>query len=125
MIKIDKETYFKVLKPEAFDLENGVSGYALWENTALPNRTFVHSKGFGKGYYGYSWATVWAGFDTVTQELKVHCHSNEDMTWLYFKEDSINKIEDKDDLECARYTIDFIRKLANSGVIEIDTEVTE
>lgn len=127
MIKIDKETFFKVLKPEAFNLESGVCGYGLWENTALANLTLVHSKGFGKGYYGGSWASVWAGFDTVTQELKVHCNTYEDMTWLFFDESGINEIENEDDLECAKYTINFIKTLADNGVIELmdDDTITQ
>lgn len=124
MIKIDKGTYFKVLKPEAFNLDRDVCGYYLWENTALDNPTFVHSKGFGQGYYG-SYASVWAGFDTVTHKLKVYCNSDEDMTWLIFDENEIDEIEDKDDLRCARYTIKFLRELADKGIIEIITEAAE
>ena len=124
MIKIYKETQFKVLKPEAFNLDRGVCGYSLWENTVLDNPTFVHSKGFGQGYYG-PYASVWAGFDTVTHKLRVYCNSFEDMTWLNFNENELEKITDKDDLECIYYTIKFLRKLANKGIIELDTGVEE
>lgn len=122
MISIYKEVYFKVLKPEAFDLDIGVCGHRLWKNTALTNPTLVHSHGFGKGFYGDSYASMWAGFDTVTKEFRVYCNSDEDMTWLCFDEDNLEELNDKDDYECARYTIKFLRKLSKQGIIEIQED---
>ena len=123
MISINRDTTFKVLKPEAFDRETGVCGYHLWRNTAMKNEPLVHQKGFGPGFYGDFFSSVWAGYDDVKQSLTVYCNSDEDMTWLNFTEDEYADLSDPDDRACAEYTIKFLRDLEREGIIEIQEDL--
>lgn len=124
MIKIKKENYFKVLKPELFKAEEKLLGkYELYINNALEKGTLCFYKSFGtKEAFEYgSYNSMCMAYFPEKQRLNLHCSSYGGMCGFTFDEEELkNKNLPCYDRECMEFTINFIKELINNGVIEYE-----
>ncbi len=56
-------------------------------------------------------------FKARRKRLEINCSSDCYRGWLLFSEDNIDDIDDKDDRDCAQFTINYINKLREAGII--------
>lgn len=122
MIKIKKENYFKVLKPELFKAgEEFLGKYELYINKALEKEALCFYKSFGtKEAFEYgSYNSMCMAYFPEKQRLSLHCCSYGGMCGFTFDEEELkNKNLLCYDRECMEFTINFIKELINNGVIE-------
>lgn len=122
MIKVAKENKYKVLKPELFkDGEVLLDKYPIWENNAMTPTHLCFIKSFGTKddiRFGTSNST-WFGFNSKTNELKLHCTSYGGMAGFTFNEEDLTNKDWSDiDRECMEFTINLIKELKDNGIIE-------
>ena len=122
MIKIKKENYFKVLKPELFKAgKNFLGKYELFENNAFKTKPLCFYKNFGttEDFEYESYNSMYMTYFTKTRKLNLHCSSYGGMCGFTFDEDDLkDKNLPKSDRECIEFTINFIKELIENGVIE-------
>lgn len=122
MIKIKKQNYFDVLKPELLKAGEKLLGkYELYNNNALEKGTLRFCKSFGtKEAFEYgSYNSMYMTYFTKTRKLNLHCSSYGGMCGFTFDEDDLkDKNLPKSDRECIEFTINFIKELIKNGVIE-------
>lgn len=124
MIKVNKQNYYKVLKPELFKCGEKLLGeYELYINNALEKGTLRFCKSFGtKEAFEYgSYNSMYMTYFPEKQRLHLHCSSYGGMCGFTFDE---NSADDENlsysDKECIKFTINLIRKLIDNEIIEYD-----
>lgn len=124
MIKVEKDNYYKVLKPELFEVGTKLlDKYDLCLNTAMKEPHICFSKSFGTEEdheFGAN-NSMWCGFNPKTNILKLHCSSYGGMCGFVFDETHLLNKEIKGiDRECIMFTINFIKELRDEGIIEVE-----
>ncbi len=121
MIKVKKENYFKVLKPELFKAGEMLLGkYELYINNASEKGTLCFYKSFGtKEAFEYgSYNSMCMAYFPEKQRLNLHCSSYGGMCGFTFDEEELTKKHNKIDMECMQFTINFVKELIQEGIIE-------
>ena len=124
MIKVKKDNFYKVLKPELFEVGTKLLGkYDLWLNTAMKQPHICFSKSFGteEDYEFCTNNSMWCGFNPKTNKLNLNCSSYGGMCSFVFDE---THLKDKNiqgiDHECIKFTINFIKELRDERIIEVE-----
>lgn len=122
MIKIKKQNYFDVLKPELFKAGEKLLGkYELYINNALEKGTLCFCKSFGtKEAFEYgSYNSMYMTYFPEKQMLNLHCSSYGGICGFVFDEE---KLKNKNllcyDRECMEFTINFIKELIDNKIIK-------
>lgn len=124
MIKVKKENYFKVLKPELFKAGEKLLGkYGLYINNALKKGTLYFYKSFGsnRDFLYSSFNSFQLIYIPEIKKINVECCSYGGMCGFTFDEEELkNKNLPQSDRECIEFTINFIKELIENGVIEYE-----
>ena len=121
MIKVIKQNYYKVLKPELFKCGEKLLGeYELYINNALEKGTLRFCKSFGtKEAFEYgSYNSMYMTYFPEKQRLHLHCSSYGGMCGFTFDEELKNKNLHCYDRECMEFTINFIKELIDNKIIK-------
>lgn len=124
MIKVNKQNYFKVLKPELFNAGEKLLGeYELNINNSFKDDSLRFYKSFGatEDYEFETFNGLCLEYRPKTQILNLQCFSYGGICGFTFNE---NSADDENlsysDKECIKFTINMIRKLIINRVIEYD-----
>lgn len=124
MIKVEKDNFYKVLKPELFKAGTKLLGkYDLWLNSAMKEPHICFSKSFGteEDHKFCSHNFMWCGFNPKTNILELSCSSYGGICGFVFDETHLSVKEIKGiDRECIMFTINFIKELRDKGIIEVE-----
>ena len=124
MIKVEKDNYYKVLKPESFEDGTKLLGkYDLWLNTAMEDNHICFSKSFGtkEDFEFCAHNSTWCGYNPKTNILELYCSSYGGMCGFVFDETHLSDTRIQGiDRECIKFTINFIKELRDEGIIEVE-----
>lgn len=120
MIKVKKENYFKVLKPELFKVGEKLLGkYILCMNETFKRIVFYKSFGSNRDFLYNFFNSFHLIYIPEIKAINIECCNHGGMNGFTFDEDTLN---DKNlleiDRECIEFTINFIKELIDNGVIK-------
>ena len=122
MIKVNKQNYYKVLKPELFKCGEKLLGeYELNINNSFKDDSLRFYKSFGatEDYEFETFNGLCLEYRPKTQILNLQCFSYGGICGFTFNEEGLNnKNLPQSDRECMEFTINFIKELIDNGVIE-------